>query len=387
MAFLSNSAVNRTNLHYAIQAVAMGAGGVFFLAYLLKAGLSAPLALLTMVAIVACRYGVRRAVLPLARRLGLRPMLIGGALALGLQYPLLSQVRGADGWLLATVVVASVGDALYWPCYHAYFAAIGDEAARGRQIGAREAAAAVVGVVAPLLGAWMLLHFGPLRAFGVVALIQAASVLPLLGAPNILVPAEATLDGPQARTAIALFVADGWTAACFYFAWQIELFLSLGRSLAAFGGAAALAALAGAVAGLLAGRVIDLGHGRRAALVANLVFAAAAILRAASIGSPWLAVGANALGAFVATPVVAATMTAVYNLAKASPCALRFHIAVEGGWDLGCAAGCLTAAGLLALGAPMSAAIALTVLGAGASATLLWRHYAAIAPREGAVAA
>lgn len=376
MAFLSNSAVNRANLHYAIQAVAMGAGGVFFLAYLLHAGVSVPLALLTQVAIVGCRYGARRAVLPLAQRFGLRPLLIGGALALGAQYPLLSQVRGVDTWLLATVVVASTGDALYWPCYHAYFAAIGDEAARGRQIGAREAAAAAVGVVAPLLGAWMLLHFGALGAFGVVSLIQAASVLPLLGAPNIQVANGAAREAGQARTAITLFVADGWTAACFFFVWQIVLFISLGRNLAAFGGAAALAALMGAAAGLLVGRFIDLGHGGRAALVANLVFAAAALARAASVGSPWLAVGANALGAFVATPVVAATMTAVYNLAKASPCALRFHIAVEGGWDLGCAAGCLTAAGLVAAGAPLSAAIGLTVLGAAASATLLWRHYA-----------
>jgi len=376
MAFLSNSAVNRANLHYAIQALAIGAGGVFFAAYLLHAGVSIPLTLLTLVAIVACRYAVRRLVMPLARRFGLKPMLIGGALAMGGQYPLLSQVHGLDGWLLATIVVASTGDALYWPCYHAFFAAFGDEEARGRQIGAREAAAAVVGVVAPLLGAWMLTRLGALGAFGIVAAIQAASVLPLLGAPNVRIEDNPAPEGPQARTAMALFVADGWTAACFFFVWQIVLFLSLGRSLAAFGGAAALAALAGAVAGLLAGRFIDLGHGRRAAVVANLVFAAAALARAASVGSPWLAVGANALGAFVATPVVAATMTAVYNLAKASPCALRFHVAIEGGWDLGCGAGCLAAAGLVAAGAPLSAAIALTILGAAASACLLWRHYA-----------
>ncbi|MGA0599075.1 MFS transporter [Caulobacter sp. KR2-114] len=387
MAFLTNSAVNRANLHYAIQALAMGAGGVFFLAYLLHAGVSVPVTLLTQVAIVACRYGARQGVLPLARRFGLKPLLIAGALMMGAQYPLLSQVRGVDGWLAATVVMASVGDALYWPCYHAFFAALGDSEARGRQIGAREAAAAAVGVVAPLLGAWMLTRFGPLGGFGVVALIQAASALPLLGAPNIGIERRPAPERPQARMAMALFVADGWTAACFFFVWQVVLFISLGRNLAAYGGAAALAALAGAAAGLMTGRFIDLGHGRRAALIANLVFAVAALLRAASVGSPWLAVGANALGAFVATPVVAATMTAVYNLAKASPCALRFHVAIEGGWDLGCAAGCLTAAGLIAAGAPLSAVIGLTVLGAGANAALLWRHYAAGASDDAAVPA
>jgi hypothetical protein len=35
-------------------------------------------------------------------------------------------------------------------------------------------------------------------------------------------------------------------------------------------------------------------------------------------------------------------------MAKRSPCPLRFHIATEGGWDLGCGMGCLLAAALSA---------------------------------------
>jgi MFS transporter, DHA1 family, inner membrane transport protein len=375
MAFLRNNAVNRANLHYAVQALAMATGGVFFLAFLLHAGVSVPVTLLTQVAIVTGRFLVRPAVLPLARRWGLKPLVILGALAVACQFPLLAQVHGPGPWLAAVCIVAAVGDALYWPTYHAYFAALGDAEHRGHQIGAREALAAAVGVAGPLLGAWALVTLGPGKAFALVALIQAASVLPLLGAPNVPVAASVTGVFRSAALGMALFVSDGWTAACVYFAWQVVLFLSLGSSLAAYGGAMAVAALAGAAAGLLLGRHIDLGHGRRAAVLANLMFAATVVARAASVGSPWLAVGANAFGALVGALAIPATMTAVYNLAKASPCPLRFHIASEGGWDVGCAVGCLVAAGLAALGVPLSAAIALALLGALTNGVLLWRYY------------
>jgi hypothetical protein len=68
-------------------------------------------------------------------------------------------------------------------------------------------------------------------------------------------------------------------------------------------------------------------------------------------------------------------MTAVYNLSKRSPCVLRFHIAAEGGWDVGGATGCLLAAGLIWAGAPLSAAIAASLLGTSSVFVLLRRAY------------
>jgi hypothetical protein len=59
---------------------------------------------------------------------------------------------------------------------------------------------------------------------------------------------------------LKLFLADGWIGAGYHFVWQIALFLSLGESFVAYGGALALAALVGAVAGLVLGRHIDAGH-------------------------------------------------------------------------------------------------------------------------------
>ena len=174
-----------------------------------------------------------------------------------------------------------------------------------------------------------------------------------------------------------MFAADGWTAAGYVFVWQIALFISLGESFAAFGGAMALAAIAGAITGLLLGRFIDAGHGRRAVWLAVGAMAATLIFRANGYGHPAIAVVANAAGALVNAFYTPTMMTAVYNQSQASPCTLRFHVATEGGWDAGGAAGCLAAAALLWAGAPLSAAILLSLLGTTAAFVLLRRYYVA----------
>jgi DHA1 family inner membrane transport protein len=69
-------------------------------------------------------------------------------------------------------------------------------------------------------------------------------------------------------------------------------------------------------------------------------------------------------------------MTAVYTLAKRSPCTLRFHVATEGGWDVGGAAGLLAAALATRCGMPLSASILLSLVGLGAIVVVLRRYYA-----------
>jgi hypothetical protein len=65
-----------------------------------------------------------------------------------------------------------------------------------------------------------------------------------------------------------------------------------------------------------------------------------------------------------------------YNLAKASPCTLRFLIAADGGWDVGCAVACLTAAALTAAHLPLSLSLILAIPALGAQALLLRIYYA-----------
>jgi hypothetical protein len=105
---------------------------------------------------------------------------------------------------------------------------------------------------------------------------------------------------------------------------------------------------------------------------------AVTILARAGATTPAMALTANALGALVPCLYTPTLMTAVYNLAQGSPCALRFHMVTEGAYDLGCGAGCLAAAALLALGASLPVALLLSLGGAMTSLVLLRRYYAAL---------
>ena len=313
--------------------------------YLLRAGIPAPAALTVLMLILAGRFVIRPFVLVPARRFGLKPLVIAGTVMTGLQYPLLAEVRGVGWQLFALCTISS--DTLYWTCYHAYFASLGDADHRGHQLGAREALAAVVGIVGPLATGWTLTTLGPRTAFDATAIVLLLAALPILGTRNVPVADAAPGAFRAAVPGMLMFLADGWIVAGFYFAWQIALFLALGESFTAYGGAMALAALVGAVGGLLLGRYIDTGRGWRATWLAAASLVIVICLRAVGCTAPVLAVAANAAGALVPAFYVPTLMTAVYNQAKGSPCALRFHIAAEGGWDAGAASGCMMVAALL----------------------------------------
>ncbi|MDP3854011.1 MFS transporter [Phenylobacterium sp.] len=377
MAFFRNTTVNLLNLHYGVHALALSGGGAFFAVFLLRAGVPAPGVLASLAAILIGRFCIRPFVLPLGKRFGLKPLVIAGTILTALQYPLLAEVDGVGWALFALCAVSSIGDTFYWTSYHAYFASLGDSEHRGHQIGAREAIAALVGIAAPLLTGWALVTLGPRIAFGVTAAVLMLSALPLLWTPNIAVRDQAPGAFRAALPGVLMFLADGWIASGYYFVWQIALFISLGESFTAFGGAMALAAVAGAVSGLLLGRFIDAGHGRWAVWLASGSMAVTLLARAAGYGDPALAVAANAAGALVVALYVPTVMTAVYNQAQVSPCALRFHIATEGGWDTGGASGCLLAAALLAMGASFAAAILISMAGTAAAFFLLRRYYRA----------
>jgi MFS transporter, DHA1 family, inner membrane transport protein len=138
----------------------------------------------------------------------------------------------------------------------------------------------------------------------------------------------------------------------------------------------AFAALVGAIAGLTLGRHIDAGRGKQAVWYAFGTFALIVALRAVATGDAAVAVLANALGAFGACLYIPTLMTAVYTMAKHSPCTLRFHVATEGGWDVGGATGLLAAALVTGLGGALWAGILQSLAGVAAITILLRRYYA-----------
>ncbi len=375
MASFGNQAVNRLNLHSAIQGFATNAGGVFIFVYLLKAGVPMPLVFCAIAGMSACRFALRPLVLPLARTIGLRRLVILGTVLESVVYPMLPTVHGPGIALVSVIGAGAVGSVLYWTSYHAYFASIGDAEHRGGQVGARESIMALVCIVAPICGAWAIEAAGPPVAFLGVAAIQLLAAAPLIGAPDAVVALEPA-DGRRAYLHGAIIQAtDGWVQAGYYYIWQIALFVSLKERFAAYGGAMALAAILGAIGALVVGRLIDRGHARRFVVVSYGLGVAVAALKGFGYRDPSLAVAANALGAFAASFLSLTMMSRVYNLSQASPCPLRFHIATEGGWDTGCALGCLAAAGLSAVGAGLTVSILMSALGLIAGAAMLIASY------------
>jgi hypothetical protein len=221
----------------------------------------------------------------------------------------------------------------------------------------------------------MLLIAGPRWAFGTVGLIQALSVLPLLGAPDVPVKAEAPGALAAARPAFLLMVADGWFDSCWLFVWQIALFVTLKESFSAYGGAMALAGLVGAGGALVLGPHVDAGHGRRTAAIAYSLGIALVLLRAASLSWPALAVAANAAGALFFPLLIPALASVTANLNKASPCNLRFAMVTEAGWDVGSCAACLVTAGLYAVGLPIELGVLLALPAMAAQWALLRRFF------------
>ena len=101
--------------------------------------------------------------------------------------------------LFVLCAIAALGDTFYWSSYHAYFAALGNHQHRGSELGAREAIAAVAGIVSPLMTGIMLVALGPLVAFGSAAVLQVSAALPLLFTPEVavgLLPLGAAANAP-----------------------------------------------------------------------------------------------------------------------------------------------------------------------------------------------
>ena len=332
------------------------------------------------------RASLLPAILATAKRYGLKPLVIFGAVVLGAQYPLLAHVQGVGPLLLVLCLVAAIGEEFYASAFHAYFAQVGDAEHRGQQVGLREALYAVVGIVGPVAGGWALAKLGAPVAFGAIAIVQVLSVLPLLGAPNVAVAPATRGAFRGARAGFVLFVADGWIRASVFVVWQIALFVVLRQSFQAFGGAMALASLTGAAAGILLGRHIDAGRGGRAAWLAFIVLTACILMRVTAT-TPTLALAANAVGALTGCLYVPTLMTAIYGLSTRSPCPLRFQIGAQAGWHLGRGAACLIAAILVAAGVSLQAAMLPALLGAATVFVLLRRYYtaaSALIPRASA---
>ena len=333
------------------------------LVFLLRAGVSVPA---TLCAMAGGRRTVRDRLAVLPRRsAGLKPLLIFGNAVIALRYPVLAEVpgRSVPGRVLSH---PGTGDTFYWTTYPLLRSS---EQRASRPSDQPASPSTVVGIVAPLIGAWALVGFGPRLAFGAAGLIRRSRRCRC---------SRSRTFRFRARRAVLCARRPGV------------------RSPSPTAGSRSATSSSGDRAVSRAGRVSMAAHGpgcirgrserplprpthRRGSWPPRVaIFCGGGVtllLRARSLETPWVAVGANALGALAMCLLAPAQMTPVYNLAKASPCALRFHIAAEGGWDIGHLSGCLVAAFLIAGGASLSAVIPLGFLGLAGQILLVRRYY------------
>lgn len=365
MAFFKNRDFNLIYVHAAFQAIVMYGGEAFAFVYLLKAGIAPWIVLLVIGLMFGSRIIFRGGVLPLAKRFGLRNALIFGILLEAITYPILSQVTAVGPLLFIHMTTVAVSSSFYWTSYHAYVSLIGDSEHRGKQSSAMEFIGMMMGIIAPIMTGTLLTFFNPLVAFGVVGLIMAASAIPLLYTPNIEISKDAVVPIETRKLARRIMFADGLRAGSFHFTWLIALFITLGSSFVAFGGAMSLAGVAGAVMGLLTGKMVDLGKGKRALQIGFMVLSIAILARAFGYAAVWSAVAANVIAVIVWPIYATATNARIYDLARQSPCPLRYHIVAEGGWDLGTAIGCLVSAVLVYFGFSYFLPLIVALIGCG----------------------
>ncbi len=350
MRFFDNTAINRLYVHASLQMLADTVGGVFVFAFLLNAGFSAAIVFCTMAAWSLARMAIRNLVVPAVKRFGLRKCLIFGTLVDGLGFLILSQIHSPSVLLLGYILCAALGSCFYWSSLHTMISILGDAEKRGAQESLKQAISALIGIIGPLLGAFLLVHFGSATAFVAAAVIQACSIATLFGIANLQIAPEAAIERQAANNVWWIYYADGLRAAANFYIWMVALFVVLGQSFSSYGLVLALGGLIGAIMGLGVGRMIDLGHVARAKQIAIAAMAISVCLKAYGFNTPWIAVLASASGA-VALPLYGSVMMSrVYNLAQKSACPLRFQIIGEGAWDLGVATGSLLAAGLAYMG-------------------------------------
>jgi DHA1 family inner membrane transport protein len=382
-----NTDVRRLTVHVAISSLATALSSVFSVVFLVRAGLTPTQIFLATAAFFVVRLVTRPIVLAVAPIMGVRRALIWGVIFTAVSCPMLAPVNGVGFALAAYIAVGALGQAFYWTCFHIFFSAHSDSERRGSQLGFLQMLGALAALIGPAIGGVLLTRFGPWVAFGIAGLVALLSALPLLRIGEPPIP-RAVPDGAYAaaKNGAMLYFADGWIQISLT-AWCIVMFYALGARYDSFGGTLSLAGLAGAAGGMVLGRLIDKGHGRRALWLNAFILAVGLVLRSVTFGHAGaviaVAVGTTLFGGLY----MPAWMTPVYNEARISPCLLRFQFAAESGWDVGGMLAGVLGAAMCHWGLPVEAVILMALPMVPFQALLLERSYALRFPGPGLSAA
>jgi MFS transporter, DHA1 family, inner membrane transport protein len=356
---------NLMTIHCVLWGLATSVAGGFVGAYLLHLGFSIAVTILLYAALLCARFCMRLLTLPIVRWIGLRrAMLLGPGIA-AFQFLVLVHADRLP-WLCAWILIVSVGECIYWPICHAANAVTGGGGRRGRQLAIRQVAGTVVAVVGPVAGGVILSRLGPWAEFGIATWVNLLSLVPLLWLGDLdlgTVPSVWRSLRVTDPVGLFAFAADGWLGAGVALAWPLILFSSLGSSYDLLGWATGAGAVAGALVGYVGGRAIDRGHRLVLSQAVTVAMVIGVVMRAGAAWAPGAAVAATVVGAAVAGLYYPVLMSVIYDRAKRSGSAYRFHLVTEVGWDIGAILGCLAVAAVAWSGVPSTVAVLPAALG------------------------
>ncbi len=375
MRFFENRSINFIYAHSALHGLSEQIGGIFVFVFLLKAGIAPHFVFLSFAAIVLCRLVFRRLAIPFALRFGLRQAFIFGVVVGAIAYVPLGFVNGLSPMLAVFLLIHALGDAFYWSCYHATSAKLGDQESRGAQVSAVQLLYATSAIIGPLIGSSTQIYLGSVFAFTLAGCVRLLSAIPLLQIMNAASITKGIIGTKSKNFAWRIYFFDAVGTVGNSVSWSMALFVTLNQNFQTYGLALSGAAIIGAIMGLGIGRLVDLGHHRWSVAIGMSGIAMFVLTAALGYRDPFTAIIALAMSA-AAGPLYASAFNArVYNVAKTSGDALRFHVAGEGGWDVGCALACCAAALMVWRGFDIAWPISVGLIGVTGVWTMLYRSY------------
>ncbi len=98
----------------------------------------------------------------------------------------LLELSGVPNALLLGAVILTVGIyvAMYWAPYHVEYAEVSKKGKRGKEVSGLYAAQQVIGIVMPLVAAWLISTIGYSALFVGSLIVAAVSIIPLFGLKN-----------------------------------------------------------------------------------------------------------------------------------------------------------------------------------------------------------
>jgi MFS family permease len=333
----SNKSVNALNVHYGLQTFANNTVNIFIGIYLYKLGIPLWVICLTWGSIYILRLFLRPFGFFLCHKFGLRKTLIAGTLSYSFLYLIIGQIKGVDMWLFLYVFSGALSEGVYWLAYHTYFAVLGDNKIRGKQIGVREAVRNLALFLAPMVGALLISGYNFWLMFTVAMICMILASIPLFSAPEVYLPEympfrETLKQIP--KKGFYLYCSDSFYYQSTNFVWKLVLFIFLSNYIT-FGGLLSLAVIFQIAGYFLVGHLFDNGRTKNIFILGLLLTAVAVIGRTFFMFSIPIIIILDVIfmaGYCLYEPVMNSLF---YNYSKKSPHPLWFQAYADTGWDIG----------------------------------------------------